>query len=265
VKLRLRSRLFALLFSTLIASAWIALWSWDAGPYARYLHHASWSELPGVGPICRAVPAASVTIVASLHSAAWLLMIAAMMLPTAFPLFDCFRRMTLSRTKGRTLVALLISGYAAAWAAFGLVAHGFDAALHLLVERSTTLLAEGWLIGAAIVALAGVYQFSTFKHRCLDKCRSPLMFLIEHWHGRNPCRESFLLGARHGVFCIGCCWALMLLMFAVGTGSVGWMLALGAIMAAEKNLRLGKFIGKPLGVALLVWSAGIVVWNARIV
>ncbi|WP_250484020.1 DUF2182 domain-containing protein [Caballeronia sp. GaOx3] len=263
--MRLRSRLFASFFAALAASAWLALWSWDAGPYARYLHHASWSELPGVGPICRAVPGASITLAASLHSLAWLLMIAAMMLPTAFPLFDNFRRMAVSHRRRHTLTALLIAGYAAAWAAFGLVAHGFDAALHLLVERSTTLLTEGWLIGAAIVALAGVYQFSTLKHRCLDKCRSPLMFITEHWHGRNPRRESFLLGVSHGVFCIGCCWALMLLMFAIGTGSVGWMLALGATMAAEKNLRLGKFIGKPLGIALLVWSAWIIVWNARIV
>ena len=262
--MRLRSRLFASLFVALTASAWIALWSWDAGPYARYLHHASWNDLPGVGAMCRAMPGASITLAASLHSVAWLLMIAAMMLPTAFPLFDSFRRMTISRAHRRVLIALLIAGYAAAWAGFGLVAHGFDAALLLFAEQSPLLLAQGWLVSAAIVALAGVYQFSSLKHRCLDKCRSPLMFITEHWRGRSPRRESFMLGVSHGVFCIGCCWALMLLMFAVGTGSVGWMLALGAIMAAEKNMRWGRFIGKPLGVALIAWSAWIVVQNVSI-
>jgi predicted metal-binding membrane protein len=72
-----------------------------------------------------------------------------------------------------------------------------------------------------------------------------------------------LLGVNHGLFCIGCCWALMLLMFAVGTGS-GWMLALGAIIAAEKHVRWGKAIGKPLGAVLIEWSAWIVVQNVRI-
>ncbi|SAK96320.1 metal-binding integral membrane protein [Caballeronia calidae] len=262
--MRLRSRLFAPLFIALTISAWIALWMWDAGPYARYLRHASWAELPVVGAICRAVPGASLTLAALLHSAAWLLMIAAMMLPTAFPLFDTFRRMTIARDNRHALMALLIVGYATAWALFGFVAHGFDAALHRLADQSPLMLADGWLISAAIVALAGLYQFSSLKHRCLDKCRSPLMFITEHWRGRSVRRESFLLGMSHGVFCVGCCWALMLLMFAVGTGSVGWMLALGAIMAAEKNFRWGGAIGKPLGVALIAWSAWIVVQNARI-
>ena len=260
----LRSRLFAPLFVALTASAWLVLWMWDAGPYARYLRHASWAELPVVGAICRAAPAAGFTLAASLHSAAWLLMIAAMMLPTAFPLFDTFRRMTIARENRRTLMALLIIGYATAWALFGCVAHVFDAGLHRLADRSPMLLANAWLIGAAIVALAGVYQFSRLKHRCLDKCRSPLMFISERWRGRSELRESFLLGTSHGAFCIGCCWALMLLMFVVGTGSVGWMLLLGAVMAAEKNFRGGRSIGKPLGIALLVWSAWIVVQHAAI-
>ncbi|MCC8396380.1 DUF2182 domain-containing protein [Paraburkholderia sp. MMS20-SJTR3] len=259
-----RSRLFAPLFVALTASAWAALWLWDAGPYARYLRHASWAELPLIGALCRAAPGASLTLAASLHSAAWLLMIAAMMLPTAFPLFETFARMTSARENSRALMLLLIAGYASAWALFGLVAHGFDATLHQLADRSPALLANGWLIGAAIVALAGAYQFSRLKQRCLDKCRSPLMFIAEHWRGRSARRESFLLGVRHGVFCIGCCWALMLVMFAVGTGSVGWMLALGAIMAIEKNFRWGRAIGTPLGVALLAWSAWIVLQNARI-
>jgi predicted metal-binding membrane protein len=256
-----RSRLFLLLFAALTASAWIALWAWDAGPYARYLRHPGWVELPFVGAICRNAPNASLALAALLHSAAWLLMIAAMMLPTAFPLLDTFRRMTSARENRRALMGLLIGGYAMAWALFGLVAHGFDAALHRVADQSPIWLAHGWLVGAASVALAGAYQFSRLKHRCLDKCRSPLMFISEYWRGRSARRESFQLGISHGVFCIGCCWALMLLMFTVGTGSVGWMLALGALMAAEKNFRWGRSIGKPLGVALVSWSAWIVVQN----
>jgi predicted metal-binding membrane protein len=260
-----RTRLFAPLFVALTISAWVALWMWDAGPYARYLRHTGWADLPLVGAICREAPGASAPLAALLHSAAWLLMIAAMMLPTAFPLLDTFSRMTRARENRRTLMAFLIGGYITAWALFGFVAHAVDAALHGWADQSSAWLAHGWLIGAASIALAGVYQFSSLKHRCLDKCRSPLIFITDHWRGRNARRESFRLGVSHGVFCVGCCWALMLLMFTVGTGSVGWMLALGAIMAAEKNFSWGRLIGTPLGVALVAWSAWIVVQNVRIV
>jgi predicted metal-binding membrane protein len=264
VKRLARSRLFAPLFVALTASAWVALWAWDTGPYARYLRHASWTELPVIGALCGESAGASLALTALLHSVAWLLMIAAMMLPTTFPLLDMFRRMTAARENRRTLIALLTGGYATAWALFGLVAHGVDAALHRLADQSPAWIAHGWLIGAASIALAGAYQFSSLKHRCLDKCRSPMMFITGYWRGRNARRESFQLGMGHGVFCIGCCWALMLLMFTVGAGSIGWMLALGAIMAAEKNFSWGRSIGKPLGIALMMWSAWIVVQNVRI-
>ena len=93
-------------------------------------------------------------------------------------------------------------------------------------------------------------------HRC-----TPMTFITQHWRGRNEGRHSFLLGIHHGVYCVGCCWALMLLMFAVGTGSVGWMLALGAVMAVEKNMPWGQKMSLPLGVFLLAWSGSIVLSN----
>ena len=119
----------------------------------------------------------------------------------------------------------------------------------------------GWL-GSAVIAMAGAFQFSALKHRCLDKCRTPLSFVIEHWRGAAPQREAFALGAHHGLFCVGCCWALMLLMFAVGTGSLGWMLLLAAVMAIEKNLPWGRRLSAPLGVALLGWAAVLAVAGA---
>jgi predicted metal-binding membrane protein len=153
-------------------------------------------------------------------------MIAAIMLPSAFPLFDAFRRMTLAHPPAHADCVLirLRAGVGAvrprrAWVRY---------ALHGPSERSPLLLTQGWLIGAAIVAIAGVYQFGSLKHRCLDKCCSLLMRITGHWRRLSARRGSFLLGVNHGAFCIGCCWALTLLpMFAVGTGSVGWMLALG--------------------------------------
>ncbi len=79
-----------------------------------------------------------------------------------------------------------------------------------------------------------------------------MSFVTEHWRGSRERSRSFLLGAHHGLFCVGCCWSLMLVMFAVGLGSLGWMLALGAVMAVEKNVSWGRKLSAPLG-AVLIW------------
>jgi predicted metal-binding membrane protein len=107
------------------------------------------------------------------------------------------------------------------------------------------------MIGAGTVLLAGVYQFTPLKYKCLDKCRSPLSFVMEHWHGKRGEQEAFGLGVHHGLFCVGCCWSLMLLMFAVGVGNLAWMLALASVMAVEKNVSWGRRLSVPLGVVLI--------------
>jgi predicted metal-binding membrane protein len=134
------------------------------------------------------------------------------------------------------LMALLVTGYLAAWAGFGIAAHLLDAAVHAGARQSEWLMLNGWAIGAAVLAGAGLFQFSRLKYHCLDKCRAPFGFIAERWHGPHPWQSALRLGLDHGVYCVGCCWAIMLLMFVVGTGNVGWMLALGAIMAVEKNM-----------------------------
>ena len=85
---------------------------------------------------------------------------------------------------------------------------------------------------------------------------------MQRWRGRSPDHDAWRIGIDHGLFCIGCCWALMLLMFVVGTGNLGWMLVLAAVMAAEKNLPWGRRLRTPLGVGLIAWAAAIVVVNA---
>src|ERR687896_691060 len=95
--------------------------------------------------------------------------------------------------------------------------------------------------------------------RCLDKCRSPFSFIMGHWRGGHEKRQAFRLGVHHGIFCIGCCWSLMLVMFAVGVGNIGWMLALGAVMAIEKNVPIGRRPSMALGVVLLAWAVAVAV------
>ena len=95
------------------------------------------------------------------------------------------------------------------------------------------------MVGAAVLGGAGLFQFSALKYRCLDNAARRSASSSSAGAAARPAREALRLGVDHGVFCVGCCWALMLLMFVVGTGSLGWMLALAAVMAAEKNLPWG--------------------------
>jgi predicted metal-binding membrane protein len=256
-----RRSAFLPLMGGLIALSWITLALWAASPYGRYLDHGQWTQIGLAASLCQALPGGSWLVPAALYSAGWLLMIAAMMLPTTLPLLDIFRRVTQARADRNTLIALVIAGYLVVWGAFGLAAHALDASLNAALTGSGWLTFNGWIIGVAVLGIAGAFQFSTLKYRCLDQCRTPFSFVNQHWRGIHPRRQAFLLGAHHGLFCVGCCWALMLLMFVVGTGSVGWMLALGAVMAIEKNMPWGRRLSAPLGAALLGTAAAIALVN----
>jgi predicted metal-binding membrane protein len=254
-----RPRGFLALLGGLIALAWLTLFLWELSPYARYLDHGKWTELGLGGWLCRAVPAGSLVVPMVLYALAWVLMIAAMMLPTILPLLGMFGRVTEDRSDRGTLLLLLIAGYLLVWLAFGLAAHAVDYGLHGLAAWFPWFSFNGWLVGAGVLVIAGAFQFSRMKYACLDKCRAPFSFVNQHWRGTTPYRQSFRLGLHHGLFCVGCCWAIMLLMFVVGTASVSWMLALGAVMAIEKNVAWGRKLSAPLGVALFGWATFIVV------
>jgi predicted metal-binding membrane protein len=233
------------------------LWLWSASPYARYLDHGRWTEVGLAAEICRVLPAGELLVPAALYAASWVLMLGAMMLPTTLPVLRIFRRMVAQRPQAAGLYGLVVAGYLGAWLGFGLAAHLLDRVLHAAARETTWFIANGWIVGAAVIAAAGAFQFSALKYRCLDKCRTPYGFVVQRWQGRSPARESWRIGFDHGLFCVGCCWALMLLMFVIGSGNLGWMLALGLVMAAEKNLPGGRRLSAPLGWALLAWAAGI--------
>jgi predicted metal-binding membrane protein len=190
--------------------------------------------------------------IALLFVGAWTVMTVAMMLPTSVPLIATFDTIAGERRDRPLLVALVIVGYIAAWALVGLVVYGAGAIVQGLVVASPWLQTHTYVGGAGLLLVAGVYQFTPLKYRCLDKCRSPLSFVLSHWQGQHDRRNALWLGAHHGLFCVGCCWALMLLMFAVGVGNLGWMLVLGAVMAVEKNVSWGRTLSAPLGVLLVI-------------
>lgn len=246
-------RYFAPLLVALIALAWVALVAWGESPYGRFLRH---DELANVDI---GLNAESFGVMA-VFVAGWTVMTIAMMLPTSLPLFTMFQRLVRRREDSGLLLALLIAGYLVTWSAFGLAAHMGDAVLHLGVDRWHWLDDNSQYIAGATVLLAGVYQFTPLKYKCLDQCRSPMSFITGHWHGSRERIESFKLGVHHGVFCVGCCWSLMLLMFAVGTGNIAWMLGLGAVMAVEKNMPWGRRLSVPLGVALVAAGFAVLIF-----
>jgi predicted metal-binding membrane protein len=238
-----RGILIALLIG-LAGTAWAVLLVWDASPYGRYLRH----DTPtGLGTPTEL----------GLFVLGWTVMIVAMMLPTAIPLLVTFRAIVGRRPHPGELLTLAILGYLAVWTMVGLVAWIGDRGIHATVDAVPLLSTHPQLVLVATYVVAGLYQFSPLKYRCLDECRSPLGFVLNRWKGRAERTEAFRMGLAHGLFCVGCCWSLMLVMFAVGLGSLGWMLVIGAITAVEKNVAWGRRLSHPLGVVLLVCALAV--------
>lgn len=236
------NRIFLMLMVALISLAWLSLWILGRPPDGLfYNHHGGGLDAFESGGIFMLI-----------FVAGWTLMVMAMMLPTSLPMITLFRTVIRQRRDRTLLTALLIVGYLSVWTMCGVLVYFGGWALYLLVERSSWLEVNAWVLGAGVLLLAGLYQFTSLKYKCLEKCRSPLSFVTQHWRGSHERSRSLRLGAHHGLFCVGCCWSLMLLMFLVGgVGSFGWMLILGAAMAVEKNVSWGRRIGVPLGVLLL--------------
>ena len=246
-------RAFVILMVALIAMSWLALSIWSISPYAPYLNHELLEEVH----FSEGAEYSAYLKLLLIFVAGWVVMTTAMMLPTSLPLVVLFQRMIRLRPDRSQLIILLVAGYLIAWTLFGILAHFGDWLIHGMVHQAPWLEENEWAIGAALLALAGLYQFTPLKYACLDKCRSPLSFVMTHWQGRRERMQSFRLGVNHGLFCVGCCWSLMLLMFAFGSGNVAWMLGLGTVMAVEKNVPWGRKISAPLGLGLL--GAGVVV------
>lgn len=226
-------------------AAWIVLIAWDRSPWAQLLaHHGAEDLAPDVA--------------ASVFVGAWALMIAAMMLPTTAPLVSAFGRVVRGRADRRRLLAALLAGYGSVWMVAGLVAYAGDLALHVADDQWGIVGDRGWLLVALAVGAAGAYQYASSKERCLTACRTPAGVIISSWRGHAPAAEAYRIGTSHGFTCVGCCWALMLIMFAIGAGNLGWLLALTAIMTVEKTASWGAAITRPLGVGLLALAAVIV-------
>lgn len=179
-------------------------------------------------------------------------MIAAMMLPSSLPFMRMFAAASANQPRHGLMLLLFLGGYVAVWSAFGVSAFGGDIALHRLVDRLPWLAAHAWLISGAILVAAGAFQFTKLKDACLRACRLPSNFLMRHY--RRGAGAAFSIGYRHGLFCVGCCWALMLVTFAAGFANLWWMAALTALMVFEKTAYRGRAAVPIAGAVLVVWG-----------
>jgi predicted metal-binding membrane protein len=177
----------------------------------------------------------------------WTVMMAAMMLPSVSPTVALYSRMT--RTRDPVAPLVFTSGYIVTWAAAGLLAFGISDAGHQLLGTQVSWDRGGrWLAGTILVA-AAAYELTPLKNVCLGKCRSPLGFLLGSW--RPGQRGALQMGARHGLWCVGCCWALMAALFALGVMSLAWMALVAAFIAAEKVLPNGRAVTYAIAAMLL--------------
>jgi predicted metal-binding membrane protein len=232
-----------------IAGGWAAAIAAQAGGAAGVVHH---DTVLADGP-----PAAGAVF---LFLVGWQVMTAAMMLPSSLPLVRMFAAASLvAPGRGRALAAFL-GAYALVWTTFGTIAFAGDAGLHALVHASPWLERHEWAIGPSVLMLAGAFQFTSLKDACLRSCRHPASFIQRHY--QRGTAGAFRLGARHGLFCVGCCWALMLVMFAVGVASLIWMALLTMLMVHEKTRPAGARTVPVTGATLLALGTTLFLWQA---
>jgi predicted metal-binding membrane protein len=193
---------------------------------------AAWAALLAMGD--------EMPMEAGLWIGSWTTMMAAMMLPSASPLVVLYAR---SATVGRSL--LLGGGYLGVWALVGLGVYAL--AMRLPDPGDGTV--------AAVLVLAGINQLTPLKQACLWHCRNPLDFLVTRWRGGRL--GALRLGLEHGAYCVGCCWALMVVLVVAGAMALGWVIAIGLAVAAEKLLPAGPLLGRVGGIGLL--AAGVLV------
>jgi predicted metal-binding membrane protein len=192
----------------------------------------------------------------------WCAMALAMMLPTALPMVLTYADIVQTAAeRGEHAVAppVLVAGYSVVWIGFAAIAALLQWALARAALLDATMSNVNGLFAGAIFVGAGLYQFSSLKHACVTRCQRPFPFFFANWTGLPS--GIFRLGVRQGLYCLGCCWAMMLVMFAVGVMNVVWMVLLGCVMAIEKILTTTRFTRLAGGVliALGLFSIGIAV------
>lgn len=189
----------------------------------------------------------------------WWTMMLAMMLPSAAPAILTYAAVSRKLARdgaGPAPVAAFVAGYAAIWTAFSAAAVALQVAVQPLVPLSGMMAVMSTTLGAALLIGAGAYQLSPLKQACLRKCQAPLMFFAHNW--RQGQGGALRMGLSHGVYCLGCCWVLMGLLFYGGVMELRWIVGLALYVAAEKLIPAGARLSRLTGVLLVAWG----LWTA---
>ncbi len=186
---------------------------------------------------------------AGLFIITWVLMMVAMMFPAVAPMVLAHASVVRSRGEGILPTVTFVAGYLVVWTAAGLI----PLAVIQVLGSSIAIPFSGWLprLGGAVIVLAGVYQLTPLKNVCLKACRSPLGFVMTHDFGGGAA-SAMRAGLSHGLFCLGCCWALMAVLAVLGLMNVAWMAAFAVIFFVEKNWRGGVPFSRAVGLACIV-------------
>jgi predicted metal-binding membrane protein len=204
---------------------------------------------PGMGQtdnmgMAEAGPAASMTL--PLFLGMWVTMMVAMMFPSVAPMVVIYSRFSAIRNQSKGATGVFVGGYLLAWTLVGLLAFGVylgsSALMGFLSPRVSAV------VGGGALLLAGAYQLTRYKTVCLRHCRTPLDFML-HW--RSGRRGGLRMGLHHGLFCLGCCWGLMLVLLTVGVMNLLWMALVAAVIFIEKVLPFGWAAAKVVGIVLL--------------
>ena len=190
---------------------------------------------------------------ASLFLPMWAVMMAAMMLPSMLPMvlsFSTIYRNRGARSQSYVPTWVFLAGYMLVWIMSGVPGYLTKVGLESLVDRFPTFHSAAAVAGGVVLIGAGAYQLSPLKGKCLSHCRTPLSFILHHW--REGYGGALLMGVRHGLYCLGCCWALMAVMFPVGVMNLVWMGALSTLIFAERLVPYGSWVTRTSGLALMV-------------
>jgi predicted metal-binding membrane protein len=183
----------------------------------------------------------------------WAVMMVAMMMPSASPMVLMYARIARGRgTAWLWRASTFAAGYIFVWTVFSLFATAGQVLLTRAAMISNALSATP-LVGGAILIVAGIYQLTPLKDACLGHCRSPYSFFMDRW--RDGAWAAFRMGVEHGVLCVGCCWLLMAVLFAVGVMNLAWVAAISIFVMLEKATPYGRAIANTVGLALIAWGA----------
>jgi predicted metal-binding membrane protein len=189
----------------------------------------------------------------------WAVMMAAMMLPSAAPMIllvlGVYRRR--DDDQARLSSVMFVAGYVLAWTAFSAAAATLQIGFHRTALVAADMRFSSAMLSGVVLILAGIYQWLPIKNVCLSHCQSPLRYLSEHW--REGARGGLMMGVDHGLFCVGCCWLLMALLFVLGVMNLFWIAALAAFVLLEKLAMRGAAISRMAGILAAGWGVYLIV------